>query len=253
MDRQHFYVTLPCDSSLNFYPDNEPSSFKVKLAKPLHLRGEWEVGLSALTYTHSFSNVWEGKTSVWYSEGTPTNFIRRYDVSKGYYKTGKDLLDEIRRGMNELGRRNISMRIHPITRKCLIDFSNKAHCNLNGHLAGLLGFPGVEMLTVEKSMKSILPVDVNRHMHAFYIYTDLIEPSLVGHDYVPLLRICEVPHKKVGEVEYKDYTLPEYYPLKCKDVETIEMNINWSTGEKVHFEGGTVIVKLHFRKRAPVL
>lgn len=52
-----FYLTLPSDNSLNFYPDNKISNFKTRLPTPLELKGEWEVGLAEFIYPHTWYNV----------------------------------------------------------------------------------------------------------------------------------------------------------------------------------------------------
>ena len=44
------YVTLPSHSSLKEFPNNQPSSFKVRLAEPLRLLGDdWQVGLASMS------------------------------------------------------------------------------------------------------------------------------------------------------------------------------------------------------------
>ncbi|GFU54458.1 uncharacterized protein TNCV_3024371 [Trichonephila clavipes] len=51
-----FYVTLPSDSSMHFFPENKISHFKTQLPSPVCLNGEWEVGLSEIIYPHSWLN-----------------------------------------------------------------------------------------------------------------------------------------------------------------------------------------------------
>ena len=41
-----FYVTLPSNSSMEYFPDNKTSNFVTKLSRTLQLDGEWEVGLA---------------------------------------------------------------------------------------------------------------------------------------------------------------------------------------------------------------
>ena len=51
-----FYVTLPSNASINFF-ENKTSSYLTKLCQPIHLTGNWVVGLSALTIPLSFYNI----------------------------------------------------------------------------------------------------------------------------------------------------------------------------------------------------
>ena len=48
---EHFYVTLPSDSSGYYFPNKIIANFKTKLAKRIELKpDEWEVGLVEISY-----------------------------------------------------------------------------------------------------------------------------------------------------------------------------------------------------------
>jgi len=48
---EHFYVTLPSDSSGYYFPNNTIANFTTKLATPVQLRpDQWEVGLVEISY-----------------------------------------------------------------------------------------------------------------------------------------------------------------------------------------------------------
>ena len=59
-----FYVTLPGNSSMQYFPDNKTSKFVTKLSRTPQLDGEWEVGLAEIVYPHTWYNIREGKNSV---------------------------------------------------------------------------------------------------------------------------------------------------------------------------------------------
>ena len=62
---EHFYVTLPSNSSYAYYGKQPMSHFKTKLARQLHVNvGEWEVGLAKFIYPISWHNVLDGTFSV---------------------------------------------------------------------------------------------------------------------------------------------------------------------------------------------
>lgn len=52
----HFYLTLPSDSSKRYYPENTTACFKTKLSDRIDLDGEYEVGLAQLIYPRSWYN-----------------------------------------------------------------------------------------------------------------------------------------------------------------------------------------------------
>ena len=64
----------------------------------------------------------------------------------------------------------------------------------------------------------------------------------------PLLHIVNVDGQ-YGENEAKIYDSPHYMPLKHKLVHMIEIDIRDSPGKPILFLSGTVIVKLHFRRK----
>ena len=59
------YVTLASDSSLDFFPDNEISRFRVKLPRKLYLdRKRHQLGMKYLSYPMKSHNVHDGTVSI---------------------------------------------------------------------------------------------------------------------------------------------------------------------------------------------
>ena len=56
-----FTIELVSNASFNCYPNNSLSSFTNFLSEQIHLKGEWEVAISALSYPSLCQNVTEGK------------------------------------------------------------------------------------------------------------------------------------------------------------------------------------------------
>ena len=59
-----FYVTLPSNSSMQYFLDNKTSNFVTKLSRTLQLDGEWEVVLAEIVYPHTWYNIREGKERI---------------------------------------------------------------------------------------------------------------------------------------------------------------------------------------------
>ena len=59
MESKDFYLTLPSNSSLQHFPDNTLSSFKVLLPRRINLSSDfdWEIGLSEIQYPLSLKSV----------------------------------------------------------------------------------------------------------------------------------------------------------------------------------------------------
>lgn len=50
-----FYVTLPSNSSLEYFPENKLNNFTTKLHSTLRLEGSYEVGLVEMSYPQNWS------------------------------------------------------------------------------------------------------------------------------------------------------------------------------------------------------
>jgi hypothetical protein len=62
----HFYVTIPSDSSGYYFPRNKIENFRTKLATPIELEhNKWEVGLVEISYPKDTGNVCNTILYVW--------------------------------------------------------------------------------------------------------------------------------------------------------------------------------------------
>ena len=52
-----FYVTLPSNASMDYFPDNTQSSYRTKLFSPIVVSGQWEVALSEVFMSRNWFNV----------------------------------------------------------------------------------------------------------------------------------------------------------------------------------------------------
>ena len=50
MESKQFYVYISSADSTDYFPDNEPSKFTVKLPETLRLRGKWQLALCEIQY-----------------------------------------------------------------------------------------------------------------------------------------------------------------------------------------------------------
>lgn len=82
------------------------------------------------------------------------------------------------------------------------------------------------------------------------VYCSIIQPVLVGDTYTKLLRQVEIPRDvKYGDQVVLRYLEPFYYPLISQEIESIEIDINNDSGERVPFDFGRSTLTLHFRKK----
>ena len=93
-----FYVTLPSNSFMEYFPDNRTSNFVTKLSRTLQLDGEWEVGLAEIDYPHTWYNICEEKNSgeIYAPDNLYLVFKTvEYSIQPGYYEKVQDVIDAL--------------------------------------------------------------------------------------------------------------------------------------------------------------
>lgn len=114
------------------------------------------------------------------------------------------------------------------------------------NLADMLGFRA----TVFKSGTFVgdYPIQMHAGITEIFIYSDVIQSVHVGDTTSPLLRIVPCMNENKEQI-VKYYDRPLYVPMKKKFIESIEIELRSSTGDKIIFTGGKTYVVLSFRRK----
>ena len=97
MSRSH--LTLPSNSSIDYYLNNTVARFTTKLPNTIDLEGEWEVGLSEISVPSHVHNVIEGL--CYFDLYLANTFIRRINPTPGQYRRMRELLADLHRSQRE--------------------------------------------------------------------------------------------------------------------------------------------------------
>ncbi|GBM05503.1 hypothetical protein AVEN_94786-1 [Araneus ventricosus] len=84
-----FYITLPSNTNMDYFPNNTQSSYRTKLSSPLILRGEWEIALCEICIPRSWFNIGEHNNANVISMSREEKTIQEkieYNVSFDYQK-----------------------------------------------------------------------------------------------------------------------------------------------------------------------
>ena len=255
MNSRSFYLRLPSGNSLDYFPDNTLTQYRVKLPRELTFSGKWEVGLTEIQYPRTWYNLSDDEGWM-HMRPKPDDKMMILKLKGGYYPNSKFLLNAMK-GVKSMSKSHgkIGFEYDEITQKVTITVQKGAEIILSPRLGVLLGFAdteGVHMKFTEGVHTGQWVCDVNQGFTSLYVYTDIIEPTMVGNTYAPLLRIVPVSGKH-GNTVTKDLGRNiQYYPLQQKAFDTIEIDIRKNTGEKVKFERGRVVVTLNFRQSLPL-
>ena len=88
-------MTLPSNSSMDYYPQNTVAQYTTKLNSQIELEGEWEVGLAEISFPFEIENVLEGECyfSLYNDE---ENTKKTITIPLGYYGTFDELLTRLK-------------------------------------------------------------------------------------------------------------------------------------------------------------
>ena len=167
-----FYVTLPSNSSMWYFPDNKTSNFVTKLSRTLQLDGEWEVDLAEIGYLHTWYNRCEGKDSL--EIHIPDKWAQEFSVQPGYYEKVQDVID----ALHKAGPANMTDVVgsyDDTSKRVTVRCAKGTVLELRGDIARMFGF--LNNMTIrafdKKGFTLALPRTGNQY---FYIYTDHQEP-----------------------------------------------------------------------------
>jgi hypothetical protein len=89
--------------------------------------------------------------------------------------------------------------------------------------------------------------DVSGEIRQLYVYTNIIEQSIVGNQKAPILRVVNVVGEH-GQIQEAIYSTEFHFKLQTKRISEIRIEIRSSTGKPVKFQWGNTIAILHFKR-----
>ena len=104
----HFYLTLPSNSSQQFFPDNTMTEFTTKLASTIELTNEWKVGLAEIMFPRSWCTIptkglqievdcpqCDSTLVLFDNKHQSLNFTTKIHLKGGFYNTMEELIEEL--------------------------------------------------------------------------------------------------------------------------------------------------------------
>lgn len=262
----HFYVTLPSNSSEEYYGRQTPGHYYTRLATPLHVDPEeYEVGLAEISMPNTRYNVPEFHVTYTDMTGAPPRAYR-ISMKAGHYKSIRHLITRLNRSIGKT--MHISAEL-PQNKFAHNRVSGRVTCyaasgfqvEFEDSLGILLGFGNSKTTKLayertgdiykERSVTGMFEANVNRLSETLMIYSDIISPQFVGDHLVPMLRhLPHVPERRGdSDVVQARFMHVHYVGLQRAVIESIEIYYADSTGNEPTFQSGASVVKLHFRRK----
>lgn len=247
---ESFYITLPSNSSQDFFPDNKLHSFKVKLHKPLPVsEGKWEVGLTEIMFPKSWYNL----TDAWIiiKSGNDSLLVQR-NVQDGYYPSVKELihcLHTIIESVDLDGKIVLEFdEIQNRVRLKISEHESTIGITFSQNILNMLGLSKKQGEFYSTGWFIEKATDINEGFSALYVYTDVVESQLVGDVMVPLIRVVPFKNNNKREDTWVNFPRVQYLPVRIRETDSIEIVISRDNGEIIPFQKGKVVVTLHFRR-----
>jgi len=256
----HFYVTLPSDNSMNFYPSNTVAHFTSRLPHRIRLDGDYEVGLAEFIYPYSwfnFSNIDQRLSTFFEINGVRMGEAvfdsGQFPAENILIKSLNDKIAEAIVGITSRKDLRVVFRFDDVFKKLRLivqcDDDDGEAFYMSEEFRKLIGFESVGPYR-SGEYTAVKTFSVNDGSHLMYVYCDIASFTPVGHAKAPLLRVCSISGK-YGEMVRTIFTHPHYVPVARREIETIEININNEIGKPTPFVFGKSVVTLHFRRRLP--
>jgi len=245
-----FYVTLPSNSSMDCYPDNSVARFTTKVNCAIELEGDWEVGLTELSFPSDVENVLDGH--CYYTIRVEDRFFRKITLDAKHYASIRDLVREMNaKQQMSIGEVDLFVGFFVSNGKIGMTFEYqsqvKVSVEFSPDLARLSGLRSDETYVTGEDVISEREPNLSSNIRSVYVYCDLLEHVPVGDTKAPLLRIVDKSIELEGNV-HRVFNPTLYVPLqkKCFDTEDIDMMVD--TGDPVPFLSGKSFVVLEFRR-----
>ena len=206
-----FYVTLPSNSFMQYFPDNNTSNFVTKILRKLQLNGEWEVGLAEIDYPHTWYNIREGKNSL--EIYVPDKWAQEISFQPGYYEKVQEMIDAFRKaGLANMT--DVVVSYDDTSKRVTVRCAKGTVLELRGDIARMFGLLNNTAIRAfgKKGFTLALPETGNQY---FKIYTDIIKSQYHGNVVVPVLRTVTVKGEH-GSYVSKNFERPHYIPLNKK-------------------------------------
>ena len=249
-----FYLTLPSNSSMDYYPQNTVAQYTTKLNTSIELDGDWEVGLTEISFPYNIENVVDRECYFKISNPEFDTYIK-IPLHGGYYSDFEEVATALHREQaNHLhhvpspDRVPVRFSFNDDLGRVNMTIINDLCVQFSPALARLLGFRTMVKYCVSPFLAEH-KMDFGSTVRSIYTYCDLVEHVSVGDTKAPLLRI--VNRKSDEDVNvHQTFNPVMYVPLQKKCFDSVEINMMTDAGVPVPFNSGKSFVVLEFRRAA---
>ena len=242
-----FYMTLPNNSSKDFFSENNPSEYTTKLPQWIQLNGEWEMGLHSMAYTQwNIIHHLDEPISYTYPGGN-----EKGARMKKYHTTIREYVESINKSLEEsAGVNNDEIKFNIQNGKVTITLSQGYKVYMRKEQAVVLGFmefdEPAEVKEIAKTEEGLYEANLHRETN-IHVYCDIVQPQIVGDKTESILGV--IPCAKTTETHEIVYIMENirYIPIQTRSFQKITVLLRSSTNEPIPFEYGSATITLHLK------
>lgn len=260
MDGDDFYLVLPSNSSMKYFPNNTTTQYTTQLSREIRLSGDWHVGLLEIHIPSTILHF-KPKDTAFYVCLNESR-LDRYTFPAGVYNSIEELALAVNKDLKHMILKPTEKMLgfYTLERTCeckdiehMVFFSDKIRRVFGFEtLTNFLNLGRrVGIAVPTKPVRADRPASLSRAIpNQLYVYTDLCTPYTVGDVQAPLLRVVtfDTNNYKIGPTMVKQFTPINYIPLLNNSFHSIIIDIKDEHGDRIPFEFGTLTVTLHFKR-----
>ena len=185
-----FYITLPSNSSMNYFSNNTLTQFSTHLHHELKLEGSYEVGLSEINYPFNWIRTVNGSVEVGLKKDKSKAIVINLNKSQKFQKIS-DLLEVLNKELQaHVTKLNSYFTYNEKTNRVSIIVNKNQYMSFSVEAKEFFGMEH-DYYEVSHEASIVLQNKMN-NINSLYIYTDIIDYQFVGYSFTALLRVVPV-------------------------------------------------------------
>jgi len=255
----NFYCRVTSKAN-EIYPENKINNFTVQLPSTKILDDNWKVSLNSITLPNSYSTFLpsrkkEHRAFICKSPTKPAiSFNFRTDIKYTPSKIVSEL--NIFFIENNIG----TVTLDYLGRITLNLKEDKLHFAIGLDCCKVLGFDSGQIISQDPNYMIIRPYPTSPNKivfespincdyfrpNYFIIYANIVQPSIIGNQYSPILKVVPVLDTK-EPFKLIDFKVREFYSIPNTELNEIKIELRTHDGELVNFlENDHLVLNLQF-------
>lgn len=224
---------------MDYFAENTPSDFYVKLPYLLKMGSDWSVGVNQIWMPKMWYNVDQMDILV-----ADDKVIHEVSLPNGFYETTDQLISELNKCLtiNDVSYAEFSY----------MDFKHKIRVSVKDGYNLALPYQLSNLLGAEREhFKGVVLLEKCPDLHKFdnniSIHLDIVEGILSKSGVDNNVKLLNTSDLSFGSVIY-DGVLTSFSKVTCETFDTIHVSAKNSLGEVIKQEGGLCLIELHFKR-----